>query len=1084
MKSVLRFVTLFCAMTLNLYAQPDWTVVPQDPSTIIWNAVAFTDENHGTVVGFEGHVWTTFNACAAWSKTSFGVSNSMLCVRYLNANVGYTGGQNGTLAKTTDGGLTWNTVGIGATFAINDVYFHNENDGVIVGQSGNVRLTTNGGGSWSAPTSNFGPNNVYGLAFPSSTIGYIVGNAGKISKTTNGGSTWTSQNSGTSTNLYGVAFGSVSNGAVVGTDGKILYTTNGGSSWQNASVNSPISSVVLRDIQFVDANEAYCVGWQGYVLRSTNAGKDWTVLNVPTTTSLEGLSFISKTFGYAAGWDGTIIRTKKPGELSAPILLQPLNGAVNAPMPPSLSWSPVSGALSYRVQVSEESGFTSTVIDQSGVPGSPYTASGLDNNKTYYWRVHAVGTLGAGPWSDTWSFTTTGSLPAAPRLLSPENDTLRVPLSVNLLWEGVAGAVSYGMQLATDPGFTAIVRNETGIAETLYPLTGLDRSKKYYWRVNATNAQGSGPWSVVWNFTTVGAAPDAPALLSPANNATDVPTAGTVSWSASTNAESYQLQISRSPVFTTFVIDESGVTVLSRPYAGLAVGTDYYWRVRAVNVEGAGPWSAIWKFTTAGGVPAAPVLLAPADNAVNIPPSGNLQWNAAAGAQSYHVQIALSSDFSAAVFDSSGVSGVNCPYANLQRSTRHYWRVAAVNTNGAGPWSTVWSFTTQGEILAAPALISPPDDTTDVLLQGTVRWSLVSRSLSYQVQIATSDDFAMPVMDSSGITATTANYRGLQPGIVHYWRVRGANASGPGNWSDIWSFTTIGSTLSAPVLISPADDTTGMPVDGLLLWSEVTDADSYRAQLSGNSGFTALLMDSSGITDTQVPYSGLSREARYWWRVRAENQDGGGPWSAVRSFVTESVVPEAPDLMSPANRAEDVPLSGMFRWYSTQNTTEYHLQLARTPDFSSAVIDTTGILGTQKAYSGLEKDTNFYYWRVCAVNGVLRGPWSEVWSFRTEKPPTTGDAGAPAPAAIALHTWPNPARDGDVAVEIALDAKKPLTVQILDSKGALVETLFDGEARAGVTNLSWSSGRFAVGTYFVRAQGPGINLMRKMSVVR
>jgi len=92
---------------------------------------------------------------------------------------------------------------------------------------------------------------------------------------------------------------------------------------------------------------------------------------------------------------------------SAPSPLSPPNGATGVSTTPTLDWSDVTGATSYDVQVCRDSGCTDVVRSQMGLTASQWTVSpALNNGTTYYWRARAVNSCGAGPWSETWSFTT------------------------------------------------------------------------------------------------------------------------------------------------------------------------------------------------------------------------------------------------------------------------------------------------------------------------------------------------------------------------------------------------------------------------------------------------------------------------------------------------------------------------------------------------------------------------------------------------------------------------------------------------------------------------------------------------------
>ncbi len=94
------------------------------------------------------------------------------------------------------------------------------------------------------------------------------------------------------------------------------------------------------------------------------------------------------------------------------------------------------------------------------------------------------------------------------------------------------------------------------------------------------------------------ARPAAPALVTPAHGATGVAVPVTLSWIAPTGAESYRIQLSRSLDFATLVLNRAGVRTTSTLVSGLAPNTVYYWRVRAINAGGSGPWSVKCRLRT------------------------------------------------------------------------------------------------------------------------------------------------------------------------------------------------------------------------------------------------------------------------------------------------------------------------------------------------------------------------------------------------------------------------------------------------------------------------------------------------------
>ena len=93
---------------------------------------------------------------------------------------------------------------------------------------------------------------------------------------------------------------------------------------------------------------------------------------------------------------------------------------------------------------------------------------------------------------------------------------------------------------------------------------------------------------------------------------------------------------------------------------------------------------------------------------------------------------------------------------------------------------------------------------------------------------------------------------------------------------------------SAPVLVSPVNGATLVELNPLLNWNSSTYAESYRVQVSIDSGFTSTVYDSSNITITefQIPNNGLTISTTYYWRVNAANGGGASPYSIIFHFTT------------------------------------------------------------------------------------------------------------------------------------------------------------------------------------------------------
>ena len=92
---------------------------------------------------------------------------------------------------------------------------------------------------------------------------------------------------------------------------------------------------------------------------------------------------------------------------------------------------------------------------------------------------------------------------------------------------------------------------------------------------------------------------------------------------------------------------------------------------------------------------AAPALTAPANGATNQPLRPVFQWAAAAGADSYQLEVDDDPAFSSPAIAEAGILGTTyTPTADLEDSTTYYWRVTSENLCGLGGTSTTFSFAT------------------------------------------------------------------------------------------------------------------------------------------------------------------------------------------------------------------------------------------------------------------------------------------------------------------------------------------------------------------------------------------------------
>lgn len=98
---------------------------------------------------------------------------------------------------------------------------------------------------------------------------------------------------------------------------------------------------------------------------------------------------------------------------------------------------------------------------------------------------------------------TNDSVPAAPVLAYPSNDTMNVKTSQRLTWSAVPSTVIYTVQVSKDSTF-ATVFYENNVGKPVDTVRNLEQNLvKYYWRVRTNNGGRLSPYSSVRHFTTM-----------------------------------------------------------------------------------------------------------------------------------------------------------------------------------------------------------------------------------------------------------------------------------------------------------------------------------------------------------------------------------------------------------------------------------------------------------------------------------------------------------------------------------------------------------------------------------------------------
>ncbi|MCX7983879.1 MAG: T9SS type A sorting domain-containing protein [Bacteroidetes bacterium] len=220
---------------------------------------------------------------------------------------------------------------------------------------------------------------------------------------------------------------------------------------------------------------------------------------------------------------------------------------------------------------------------------------GIDTVNTNV-AIHPGYTTNLSPWIP-WSTPTLRndtSYFGRTTLITPNNVMIDPDSLTLFVWQRKPEAERYYIQFSLSPLFTTTFASDS-TTDTLIAKTGFVKGKKLYWRVRVKTTEGKyGPWSDFLSFTTKIPLPPK-VVLAGIKQASPTRNDFLFRWRKTLYADQYQIQVSESRSFLSIYYG-SVLTDTSKVYSNFMNGKTYYWRVRALNMAGEGPWSDIDSF--------------------------------------------------------------------------------------------------------------------------------------------------------------------------------------------------------------------------------------------------------------------------------------------------------------------------------------------------------------------------------------------------------------------------------------------------------------------------------------------------------
>jgi len=582
---------------------------------------------------------------------------------------------------------------------------------------------------------------------------------------------------------------------------------------------------------------------------------------------------------------------------------------------------------------------------------------------------------------------------AAPIVYEPENGSTGITTNGGMLeWIKVTGVTNYHIQIATDNNFQNLINDTVTGNKGYYVFYGLENYRVYYWRVASMNSKDTSDWSDVFSFRTkMGMV----SLVSPNNNKYQVALSAILNWRNLNGAEFYWLDVARDSNFVDIVVRREQVMDTSINLNFEEFNRRYYWRVRAYCENDTGNWSDIWSFTS---VLPIPNLTLPGDFDPNVETFGEFKWTAAASDVHFDLVLSEDMDFDSITYENDNISGFVCEYKDFKSNQDYFWKVRAVSYEGVkGDWSDAWKFSTK---LEAPKLISPENEQR--FKQGNIgfSWDSVPGATQYNLQIGYDSGFLYLYKEINKIDSLSYTLENVNKDMVLFWRVQPQSFYKYGNWSETRRLDVINEDelLPAPMLISPNDRDTNVETSGFLIWLGYTQGLNFDLQVSTDSEFNTLIIDSTTDTSSYFQYEGFNKDVRYYWRVRARNDEQTSDWSKSFWFKTASeTIENVLTLLEPIDGRKRVGIADELKWKLTNGNNElgereFRVEISEKPDFIHLVKSVSGL----KENSFLFTDLNYfkkYFWRVGIFRDDSLEVWSDIWFFETELEPPSPISG-------------------------------------------------------------------------------------------
>jgi titin len=573
---------------------------------------------------------------------------------------------------------------------------------------------------------------------------------------------------------------------------------------------------------------------------------------------------------------------------------------------------------------------------------------------------------------------TFSAVPGAPSGLSatPGNGSAALTWTAPSL-SGGADVTGYSVQLSTNGGtnwtFAASFDTTSGT------VSGLTNGQAYVFRVAATNPYGIGNYSSASTSVTPAGPPSSPlSFVATPGNAQVVLTWLAPSSNGGSAVTDYVVQYSSNAgtTWTTFADGTSGTT--GAVITGLTNGQPYVFRVAAVNLYGTSEYTAFMTPTAPLGVPDRITTLTATHGNQLV----SLLWTAPAanhqlGILDYTIQQSVDGTNWVSLVDGPSTD-TSLTVQSLTNGSSYYYRVAASNTVGLGPYSDAVGPIIPRTIPGSVTGLTATAGNAQIELAWTAPSSNGGATITdYRIQQSVNNGAYATITDGVG-TTTSYTVTGLANGTQYRYRVAAINSEGAGADATSLAVTPVTVPLAPTNIIGTASGDAQITVR----WTVPSDPGGapitdYIIQYSSNSGSTWTTFSDTVSSSSQVNVTGLVAGTDYIFRVAAVNAVGTGNYSTASATVRAIGAPQPPTSVTVTGGNNSV----LARWVAPTNDggtpiTGYAIQYMWTSN--PTVWTTFGRVGNVLQYNVTSlQNGREYKVRIAAVNAFGIGAYAE-----------------------------------------------------------------------------------------------------------